>query len=117
MSYLKLDTMQYPLYEGDIRIAYPHIKETQTGDSFPIPEGYVFVEEISQPTNIAADQYITVGTPVQVDGKWIQSWVVNTWTPEELESINKFKEEQAKLRKRPKPMPVDANGSAPNVID
>ena len=117
MSYLKLDTMEYPLYEGDIRITHREIKQTQTGDTFPVPEGYAFVNETAQPTDINDDQYITIATPVQINGEWFQSWTVNTFTPEELEAIAKVREAEREANKKPVPMSVDVDGAAPNVIE
>ena len=89
MSYLKLSTMQYPLHEGDIRLEYPEITEDQTGATFPLPDGYVAVEQTSPPSFDAATQYVKQGAPVLVNGVWQSTWVVNDYTATQITNRQK----------------------------
>jgi hypothetical protein len=116
MSYLKLSTMQYPLYEGDIRLEYPKIKESQTGDSFPIPDGYVYIVEIEPPTNLTKGQYVVSGAPVQVEGVWQQTWVIQSLTEEEINAVETERAEVLAAEAAKMKMPTSVSGSAPDVI-
>lgn len=117
MSYfIKLSTMEYPIYEGHIRNEHPEITDDQTGDTFPIPEGYAQVQHTEPPEYDRETQYISFATPVQIDGEWYHSWVVKDFTPLQIEH----------RKNRPKPTfdqpfppksPINVDGSPPNVIE
>jgi hypothetical protein len=113
MSYLKLATMEYPRYEGDIRLEYPEITEDQTGDTFPVPDTYIKVQDTTPPQFDKNTQFLAVTTPVQVDGVWQQVWVVNELPPEEIARRKKFRDEMMAKSGRPS---TDLDGSAPDVI-
>lgn len=81
--YIDRYTLQYPIYEADIRAKYPSIPVEDTGDTFPVPEEYAVVEIPEAPV-IAEYQYLTYDIPeLQEDGKWVHVWVVNVLTPEQ----------------------------------
>ena len=118
MIFLKLSTMEYPRYEGDIRIEHPEITEDQTGDTFPMVDDYAVVEQIPTPTYDPKTQYIAQGTPVQVDGTWQSVWVVSDYTTEQLAAIAAAEAAAAAPhthahKNRPS---TNVSGSAPNVI-
>lgn len=81
--YIKLSTLEYPLYEGNIRQEYPEIAEDQTGATFPCPDTYALVEETPEPE--ATDTQVVKEQPPEcVDGVWRRVWLVRDATPEEL---------------------------------
>lgn len=97
-TYLKLSTMEYPRFEGDIRLEYPEITEDQTGDTFPCPDDYVVVQEVPCPTFDGATQVAIQQMPQQIDGVWTMVWEIKTYTQEELDLINAANE-QERLRR------------------
>ena len=121
MAYLKLSTLEYPFFEGDVRLVHPEITEAQTGDTFPCPDEFVKVVEVAPPTiDITKNQYFVEEAPQQIDGVWTQVFSVQVYTAEQLAWIaEQEKERQAKLDalkpKRP-PQDLTKSGSAPNVI-
>jgi hypothetical protein len=120
MIYLKLSTMEYPRFEGDIRLEYPEIAEDQTGDSFPCPDTYVKVQFASPPKfDVEQHQYLKELPPQQIDGVWTQIFQINVYTEEELLQIAEYEKEAKKMQNEFAPKHVkDLNnpGSAPNVI-
>ena len=116
MSYLKLSTMEYPLFEGDIRLEHPEISEFQTGDTFPCPENFVKVKEIEHPNfDASQNQYVKEQMPQQIDGVWTQVFSVETYTAEELKQIEEFKKMQ-RAKSMPSIPDTSGSGSAPNVV-
>jgi hypothetical protein len=112
MNFLKLSTMQYPIQEGDIRLEYPDITEDQTGDTFPLPDDYVLVEQTDPPSFEGKTQYLSQSAPIQVNGVWQSVWVVNDFTPEQLAAIAEMNKPPVR-KNRP---PTTNSGTAPNVI-
>ena len=110
-AYIKLLTLEYPRYEGDIRLEYPDILESQTGESFPCPDTYAPVQFIDAPEFNVDTQIAYELAPVNNDGVWSMVWAVRNLTQEEIDSINEFK----KLYETPKP-DLTQQGSQPNVI-
>lgn len=43
IAYMNIITQDFPLYEGDVRLDYPEIRDDQTGDSFPNTPTYAKV--------------------------------------------------------------------------
>lgn len=108
-AYIKLETLEYPRYEGDIRLEHPEITEDQTGDTFPCPDTYARVSERAPPEFDSATQTIYQIQPIFEDGVWHTVWEVHTFTPEELAEIEKNKPKQ-------KQQDLSLPGSAPDVI-
>lgn len=74
--YIKLSTGEYPRYEGDIRAEHPEILESQTYPNFPCPPTYAFVE-VQPPSDFnPATHRARLAAPVQADGKWTASHIV-----------------------------------------
>ena len=99
-TYLKLSTMEYPRFEGDIRIDYPEITEDQTGETFPCPADYVVVEEIPCPTFDSSTQYANLLTPQQINGVWTMVWEIKTLTQDQINERYEAAEEDRKRRAR-----------------
>ena len=92
-AYLKLATLEYPRYEGDIRNEYPEITEDQTGLNFPCPDTYALVEWLDPPFYIPNVQYIYQDPPQLIEGKWVMIWQVGEYTQNELDMMQKEKDE------------------------
>jgi hypothetical protein len=110
MNYIKLETLEYPRYEGDIRLEYPEITEEQTGETFPCPPTYAAVHDGEIPNYDEKTQMRTQGTPQLIDGQWMATWIVRDLTQEELAIIAEI-ESQREIKNINK-----AKGSAPNAI-
>jgi hypothetical protein len=82
-AFIKIPTLEYPRHEGDIRLEYPEILETQTGDTFPCPETYAKVIQSSMPVYNYLEQKCLEQFPQNIDGVWTQVWQVFNLTEEE----------------------------------
>lgn len=92
-TYLKLSTMEYPRFEGDIRLDYPEITEDQTGDTFPCPADYVVVTEVPCPAFDGATQAAIQLMPQQIDGVWTMVWEIKNYTQDQIDAIYAANEE------------------------
>lgn len=82
--YIKLSTQEYPRYEGDIRLEHVWIKESQTGDNFPVPADYALVNYI-KPPDATYNQVVELSPqPLFEGGKYYTQWEVRDKTDEEL---------------------------------
>ncbi len=91
--YIKLSTLEFPRYEGDIRIEHPEITEEQTGPSFPCPDTYAPVRRVAVPEYNPETQAPLMNPPIKDDfGNWTMSWTVVNLTPEEIENRRIFTE-------------------------
>ena len=86
-TYIKLSTLEYPRYEGDIRLEYPEITEDQTGDTFPCPEwAWAKVIMVPPPQVEDTQTYYEILPPIlNDDGKYYRRWNVRDLTQEEIE--------------------------------
>lgn len=89
-SFIKLSTLEYPRHEGDIRLEYPNILETETGETFPCPETYAKVIENNRPIYNYQTQKCVEMTPQYVDGVWVQTWKIVDLTEEEKQQNSYF---------------------------
>jgi len=110
-QYIKISTLEYPRYEGDIRLEYPEITEDQTEPNFPCPDTYAKVQATSVPNYDKDTQLIYEIAPIQVDGIWTQQLAVRDMTDEELKNIQEQKDNNAKSNRY-----RDSKGSIPNAI-
>lgn len=83
MTYARIEqnaVVEYPIYEGDIRLRYSNV-------SFPTPfvapEGYEPVADVTPP---AYDYRSNVdeGTPVLTNGTWTRNWLVTPASDEQI---------------------------------
>jgi hypothetical protein len=109
-AYIKLATLEYPRYEGDIRLEYSEILESQTGDTFPCPDTYALVQFIDAPEFNVDTQIAYELAPVNNDGVWSMAWAVRNLTQDEIYLI-----EQEKLKLLPF-QDLSLQGSQPNVV-
>lgn len=73
-TYINTDTLEYPLFEGDIRLAFRHSVSFPV-EGFEPPAGYVAVQPTPQP-EADAGHFITEAPPALIDGAWTQQWAV-----------------------------------------
>jgi hypothetical protein len=91
MAYIRLSTLEYPVYEGDIRREHEEIREDQTGDNFPCPEGFAKVEHTDPPTPAPNTKYECAG-PYFDGQKWVLSWKSVLLTDEDRKSESMYAE-------------------------
>lgn len=108
-TYIKLSTLEYPRYEGDIRLEYSEIREDQTEPDFPCPDTYAKVQQVSPPDIDNTKQRLYELAPIQIDSIWTQQWAVRDLTQQEIDDIAKFIEESKNLF-------VNSSGNVPNAI-
>jgi hypothetical protein len=90
--FINTNTNEYPRHIGDIQILYPYHK----GEDF-LPDGWHLVEPTAHPT-ITSEQTVEESFPVNIDGKWKQSWVVRDLTDSEAQEKERlFLEDQKRL--------------------
>lgn len=85
-GYIKLSTLEYPKYMFDILQEHPEIEYSSPEyGEFPHPSTYALVHGSPPPEHNMDTQAADQTTPVQVDGKWYQSWVVRDLTQQEID--------------------------------
>lgn len=98
-AYIKLTTLEYPRYEGDIRLDYPDM-----GEGFVCPDTYAVVNWVDRPS-IESNQISYELAPEFTDGNWNIVWGIRDLTQEEIDRY-----------KNPRPDQLDLSGDKPNVI-
>jgi hypothetical protein len=94
--YIKLSTLEFPRYEGDIRLEHPDITVDQTGPSFPCPNTYAPVQYVAAPS-VLSTQVAEILPPVQDEtGDWKMAWAVRDLTAEEIQARKDFEERMQK---------------------
>ena len=84
-GYIKLATLEYPKYMFDILQEHPEIQYSSVEyGEFPHPPTYALVYGSTPPEHNMDTQVVDQNTPVQIDGKWYQSWFVRDLTEQEL---------------------------------
>jgi len=74
--------IQYPLYEGDIKLKFPNVSWV-VGEFFP-PEGYEAVQRTPMPSYDKITQNIREDAPEFVEGVWRQRWLVAPATEQDI---------------------------------
>lgn len=97
MAYIRLSTLEYPIYEGDIRREYENIREDQTGDTFPCPEGFAKVEDTHPPTPAPNTKYECAG-PYFDGTKWVLAWRSVLLTDDDHKSASMYSESEENIR-------------------
>lgn len=97
MIYAKISNskiVQYPVYEGDIRLLYPHIS---FGVNFEPPADFVEVVDTTRPTELY-DEVVSEGTPLLTNGVWSRNWITSKVSSDELDllKLNKWTEVRTK---------------------
>ena len=83
MTYARIENdnvVEYPLYEGDIRLRYPNVSFPP---EFVAPDGYVVVHPSDYP-EVDYTQNVVEGQPVKRGSTWVQNWVVSDASAEEI---------------------------------
>jgi hypothetical protein len=113
MNYIKLSTLQYPLYEGDIRLEYPEITEDQTGDTFPLPLDFVKVQDTVVPTCDENTQLVCEIAPVLINNIWSKQYMIRDLTQDELDMRENEKKRIDELNAKQN---INKSGSTPNAL-
>lgn len=93
--YIKLSTLEFPRHEGDIRLEYPEILESQTGDTFPCPNTYAPVAYVESPE--ITDSQLNESSPIQDEfGNWALSWTIRDLTAEEVQARKDYEDQKQK---------------------
>jgi hypothetical protein len=120
--YINVSTLEFPLYQGDIRASHPNI-----GEVFVLPEGYAELEETTVP-NIPRTFVLEENTPYQQNGLWYRSYFLRQMENHEIENLDAAEQTHADLIKERMPTHradkdspeykkwLEEQGSAPNVI-
>lgn len=113
-SYIKLATLEYPMYEGDIRLEHPEILESETFPNFPCPPTFAPVTVLPQPPYDFETHHVDLLPPQLIDGVWTVTWSEPRFlTDEELESIRFHRQ---LVIKNTSPVLDEIQGEIPNVI-
>lgn len=119
--YIHIETQQFPLYEGDIRLLYPNM-----GD-FVLPEGYAEVTIDPQPP-MNLEYHAQLMPPVFENGAWVCKWEVTKIPEEEMAEVLYnyrlqtdtafYRNEMDKIiaASQGSENPINNPGAAPNVI-
>jgi len=78
MNYINLLTLEFPRYEGDIRLDHPEI-----GEEFICPSTYAPVTVSPEPVIDTQNQKLQFGSPYENNGQWIVDLVIVDLTDEE----------------------------------
>lgn len=78
-AYINVDTLEYPRFEGDIRLIHPEIS-----NEFVCPPCFMRVEETERPVHDSATQYVIEDNPKKINNKYVQQWRIENYTPDEL---------------------------------
>ena len=78
-TYINVNTMEYPMHEGDIRLLHPEI-----GDEFVCPEEFALLHNSPFPEFDPEVKKFENGTPENIDGVWYRTWVLKDMTAEEI---------------------------------
>lgn len=84
MTYARIldnQIVEYPVYEGDIRLRYPN---TSFPSNFVPPEEYVRVEDVVPPS-ITPLQNIVELSPLKTETGWIRNWIIKGANAEEAQ--------------------------------
>ena len=92
MNYINLLTLEFPRYEGDIRLDHPEI-----GEEFVCPSTYAPVTVSSEPAIDSQNQKLQFGTPYESNGQWVVDLIV----------VNLSDEEKAIKNKKPSEIELD----------
>lgn len=79
-AFIKVSTLEYPRYIGDIQIDFPDFVE---GDS--LPDDYSEVIPTEKPEASSKFEEVREDFPVLIDGVWTQQWKKIELTQEELD--------------------------------
>jgi hypothetical protein len=120
-QYIKLSTLQYPLYEGDIRLEHPEIREDQTHPNFPCPNTFALVEVDPMPDFDPTTHHTKQLPPENINGTWKVRW---TAVRELTDSEKQFRQRRRILdeavlfggNNSPLFANLDSPGEAPNVL-
>jgi len=97
--YIKLNTNQFPLHQGDIILEHPEITEDQIGPDFPCPPDFALVRMTERPVIDRMNQDAFY-EPIFENGEWTIKWNIVELSDEQKAQMI-FLKEQEELRNKP----------------
>lgn len=97
-TYIKIDTLEYPVTEQELRQRFPH---SSFSKPFTPPEGYAAVAASPRP----ADSHtvnVAEGKPQLTNGIWVQRWVTVPAKQEQVEFRSKRQAEAVRTQRNAK---------------
>jgi len=85
-AYIKLSTLEYPLFQGDIRLEHPELDPNLKGENFVCPDTYAHVMYVDPPEYNETNQNIKEGKPVKIGNIWQITWEVITLTQAQIDA-------------------------------
>jgi hypothetical protein len=86
--YINTETMEFPIYVGDIKLLYPNI---DVSTEFVLPPEFQLVY-VPEPSELSTNQYFVETQPKLIDGKWTYIQEIREYTESELENKRKASE-------------------------
>jgi hypothetical protein len=118
--YINTQTLQYPIFEGDIRLVYESLNRP-IGEVFQLPDDGLFekVEVLPIPTEVDNFYHrILPNRPVKKDGVWTQSHFIYHLTDDEIREREAMRAvARRSIRSIDNSNQDETSGSPPNVID
>ena len=74
--FVHIETGEYPVYEGDIRLRFADRISFAAVGTFEPPEGYAQVQATEPPAHDRLTQRVVEGPPSKALGVWLQTWTV-----------------------------------------
>lgn len=96
MIYINTKTLKYPVYQGEIRLAYPNRSFSST--RFEPPEEYAVVVREPRPV-VDYTKTVHEEFPVFENGIWVQKWRIEDTSPDQIEHIQKLQGDSVRLER------------------
>jgi hypothetical protein len=90
MSFRNSTTGAYPVSHDQVRAAHPN---TSFPAYFEQADGFDWVQFADRPAYNPDTQYVEEGAPAFSAGRWRQTWVVKSFTPEQIDQRLKAKQQ------------------------
>ena len=90
-AYININTNEYPLHEGDIRLLYPEM-----GEDFVLPEGFAEVIESLPPEHPITKKAKEIA-PLLTENGYTRQWEFVDMTQQEIDRYNEFMPEDQKI--------------------
>ena len=107
-AYINTETLEYPLFIGDIQLIYPDA----TADNVPLPFKAVICSDVPE-VDEATEIYYELA-PILDEGSWKQVFFSRKYNEIELAAIAEVLEFQK--TRNPSTSNLNVSGSEPNVV-
>jgi len=115
-AYINTQTLEYPLYEGDIRLLHD-IPDELTGSTFPKIAEFEKVTLLPRPEYNEDTHYTTVLPPQRIDSKWYVDWSDPiAFTQAELDARAERQRQTLNPNTEDNTQNLNVSGGVPDVI-